>query len=329
VSTAFAVTGLSYRYRRAQRPALDGIDVACEGGHIVGLLGPNGCGKTTLIKLLAGTLQPGGGSVRLFPSEPDLSPDDRRRKIAVCFDRVPLLAALSGRENAVRLTVLRGLDSDDASRRVDGWLTTFGLAETAGDPAASYSLGMRRKLALTESFAARPDLLLLDEPLIGLDAEGKRALLESLRAERGRGSAAVVAVHDPGFAAAACDTVVLMDAGRVLVSGAPGALIESLALETTFDVSLAAAGSDVPGVAPPDVGLPNLALPDGAHLLSADADRLRVASARGAVALPEIALAVVAAGGLIREIRVREPDLDDVFVSLTGRSLGASDSGVA
>lgn len=327
MSAAFAVTGLSYRYRRAERLALDGVDMAGQGGRVLGLLGPNGCGKTTLIRLLAGTLRPSQGSVLLFPDGPALLPDEQRRRVAVCFDRVPLLEPLSGRENAVRLTTLRGVGREEAARRVDRWLSEFGLAERAGDAAGTYSLGMRRKLALTESFAARPDLLLLDEPLGGLDAEGKSSLLASLRAERERGAAAVIAVHDPDFAAAACDTAVLMDAGRVLTSGAPAALIESLALETAFDVSLAAPVS--PGDPSGGDGLTGLPLPDGVRLLAATADGVRVASARGVVALPETAAAIVAAGGMIRAIHVREPDLDDVFVSLTGRTLSPSRSVVA
>jgi ABC-type multidrug transport system ATPase subunit len=219
---------------------------------------------------------------------------------------------------------LRGVGREEAARRVDRWLSVFGLAERAGDAAGTYSLGMRRKLALTESFAAHADLLLFDEPLGGLDAEGRSALLASLQAERARGAAAVVAVHDPDFAAAACDTVILMDAGRVLTSGAPGALIESLALETTFDVTLVPAGGPEDAGAPE--GLTGDALPDGVRLLGPTPDGLRLASVRGAVALPEAAAAVVAAGGLIRAIRVREPDLDDVFVSLTGRPLNPSQS---
>ena len=312
VSGAFTITGLSYRYRRAERPALDGIDIACESGHIVGLLGPNGCGKTTLIKLLAGTLHPGRGSVRLFPSDPGLSPDDRRRKITACFDRVPFLESLSGRENAVRLTTLRGVDRGESARRVDQWLSIFGLADRMDDAVATYSLGMRRKLGLTEVFAAHPDLVLLDEPLGGLDAEGRSTLLATLRAERERGAAAVIAAHDPDFAAAACDTIVLMDAGRVLASGEPTALIEALGLETTFEVSLAS----------PSEG--RLALPEGVRSLATTHDALRLASARGAVALPETAAAIVTAGGEIRAIHVREPNLDDVFVSLTGRTMKAT-----
>lgn len=319
MSVAFVVTGLSYRYHRAQRLALDGVEIAAESGCVLGLLGPNGCGKTTLIRLLAGTLRPSRGSVLLFPDEAPQSSDDRRRRVAVCFDRVPLLGPLPGREHAVWLTTLRGVGRDEAAGRVDRWLSTFGLSERANDAAETYSLGMRRKLALTESFAASPDLLLLDEPLGGLDAEGKGALLASLRAERDRGAAAVIAVHDPELAAAACDTVVLMDAGRVLTSGEPTALIEALGLETTFDVTLASPSAE--GVA--RVGL---ALPEGVRSLGAAEDGLRLASPRGAVALPETAAAIVAAGGEIRAIHVREPNLDDVFVSLTGRTMRATPS---
>ncbi len=337
MNAAFVVTDLSYRYRRAERLALDGIEIAAERGRVLGLLGPNGCGKTTLIRILASTLRTGRGSARLFPDDAASSPDKGRRRVAACFDRVPLLEALSGRENAIRLTGLRGVGHEEAARRVDHWLSVFGLATRAADAAGTYSLGMRRKLALTEAFAARADLLLLDEPLGGLDAEGKAALLASLRDERERGAAAVVAVHDPDFAAAACDTVVLMDGGRVLTHGAPAALIESLALETTFEVTLATPADSVraapghPGAEGPGQPsvLAGVGLPDGVRILGATPEGVRLASTRGAEALPETAAAIVEAGGLIRAIHVREPDLDDVFASLTGRTMSATRSAPA
>ena len=321
---AFRVHDLSYRYGRADRLALDGVDLSADGGRVVGFLGPNGCGKTTLIRILATSLRPTQGTVRLFPDEAEQSIDRRRRRVATCFDRVSFMEALSGRENALRLTGLRGVGPTESAHRVDRWLAAFGLTDRAGDSAATYSLGMRRKLALTEVLAAEADLLLLDEPLGGLDAEGRAALLASLRAERERGASTVVAVHDPEFAAAACDTVVLIDEGRVLTSGSPAALIEALSLETTFDVTLVAVPA---GLAVPDGG--RLALPDGVRLLGTTPEGIRVASERGAVALPDTAGAIVAAGGEIRAIRVREPDLDDVFVSLTGRALDTSRSAAA
>jgi ABC-type multidrug transport system ATPase subunit len=311
VSIAFRVADVSFRYRGADRPSLRRISLSAGRGTIVGLLGPNGCGKTTLIRLLASVLRPTAGRVHLFPEDPEVRRDSALRRIATCFDRVPLYDALPGREGAVRLTALRGIGRAEAKARVERWLTCFDLAGRAGDAVRTYSLGMRRKLALVEAFAAGADLLLLDEPLAGLDAAGRQALLSGLRDSASeRETAAVVAVHDPEFAASACDEVALLDGGSTVARGAPNALIRSLDLETTFEVGLRT------GVEPD-----RLVLPTGVGQLATSPGRMRLSSRRGAVELPRIAAAIGAAGGVIRSIRVREPNLDDVFVSLTGRSL--------
>lgn len=311
MTLAFRITDVTFRFRGANRLAVASINLEVERGTIIGLLGPNGSGKTTLIRLLASVLRPTNGHLQLFPEEPGLSPDALRRRVAVCFDRIPLLDALPGREGAIRLTGLRGVGRAEAGARVDRWLRTFELVERATDEAGTYSLGMSRKLALVEVFAAQADLLLLDEPLGGLDAAGRNALLTSLRGEATkRGATALVAVHDPTFAAAVCDQVVLMEAGRVLASGAPDALIRSLHLQTMFDVSLGA-----------PVQLDKLGLPARVTRLGVSRDRLRFANDRGATQLPAIAEAIGNAGGVIRSIRVREPNLDDVYLSLTGHSL--------
>lgn len=312
MSTVFRVAGLSYTYPSAERPALDRIDLMVGNGSVFGLLGPNGCGKTTLLRVLAGTLRPERGDVRLFPDAPSRSADGDRRREAVCFDRTPFVEALSGRENAIRLTSMRGAERDDATARVEHWLSVFGMSERADEPVATYSLGMRRKLGLTEAFAARPELMLLDEPLGGLDADGRAALFDSLRAERELGATVVVAIHDPEFAAAVCDAVVFMDAGRILTEGEPQLLIDSLDLETTFDVEVAGPPAADPGT---------IALPDGVRSLGATEEGVRLASVGGAGALPDTVVALVAAGIEIRAMRVREPNLDDVFASLTGRGL--------
>ncbi len=307
---AVAGAGIGFRHRGVDRPALEEVELEARAGEVLGILGPNGSGKTTLIRVLSTTVRPQRGALRYFPQRPSRSLAALRRRIAVAFDRVPLLEALSGAEHAVRITRLRGWEAADASRRAQEWLELFGLGGRIGDRCGTYSFGMRRKLALAEAFAAGGELLLLDEPLVGLDASGRDSLSSALAGSAEAGTAAVVTTHDGSFATHACARVLFLDRGKVIGVGAPSRLIADLALATTFEIEVEAARPFQPIAPPGDV-----------ESLGASASALRFASRLGTEVLPALTAAVVGAGATIRRITVREPDLEDVFVSLTGRSL--------
>lgn len=292
--------------------ALQAVDLEVRRGEVLGLLGPNGSGKTTLVRVLSTASRPDEGRVELFPGAPDLSPRAIRRRTAVVFDRAAALEALPGRENLTRLLALRGRRAEAARASADRWLDAFGLGPARERPVGHYSLGMRRKLALAEAFAAEPCLLLLDEPLIGLDPPGRAALAAELRGRSGAGGAAVLALHDAAFARRACDRVLFLHEGRVAADGTPAGLIGRLGGETVFEVETAS---------PPPTGEP----PDALRLLGRAARMLRVGSPSGSAALSALCAWLVEAGADVRAVRVREPGLDDVYLALTGRPLEGGD----
>lgn len=306
---AFRAASLSYAYPGQPGLALDHLELACPRSSVLGLMGPNGSGKSTLLAVLATSLRPREGRLELLGRRP--APADRvRRRIATVFDASPFAEALSGRENLVRLLGLRGLSADVGRRRADRWLGRFGLEGRADDPVGTYSHGMRRKTDLAAAFAAEPELLLLDEPLGGLDAAARRTLSVALRDLVERGGAAVIAEHAPDFLAAACDEVAFLCDGRIPARGTPAELMASVDAATTVVVG-GEAGS---GGSTPDE------LPPGVRMVGrAGGDELRF-RAPGSGSLPGICSAVLAAGWTIESVRVRRPDLDDAFLARTGRS---------
>jgi ABC-type multidrug transport system ATPase subunit len=292
--TAFA-ENLTFAYGRG--PAvLDGISLDLESGEILGLVGLNGSGKTTLLRLLARLLRPTGGRLGTADSP------------AVVFDRAPFQESLSGTENLVLALALRGVHGDDAKTAADTWLETFDLNADGCRPVAEYSLGMRRRLGLAEAFASERSLCLLDEPTLGLDPAGRRLLGQALATGAQAGRSAIVATNDASFAERTCHRVLLLHAGHVLADGTPASLVASLGAPTIIEVETAG-------------GTPVSDPPDGIAIVAATGDRLTLSGSGSSGRLPEVCRWIDQGAGSIRAIRVREPDLADVFLRLAGQPL--------
>lgn len=297
--------GFSYDSGRA---ALRSVDLRMDAGEIVGMLGPNGSGKTTFLRLAGAGARSMSGQIRWFPDDPGLSEQERRRRIAAVFERIPHRAALSGIDQATALTALRGRGAPEAAEEAAGWLLRFGLAERSVDPVGAYSLGMRRRLGLAEAFASGARVLLLDEPLIGLDPAGRAELAVALEEWAGEGRSALLTSHDARFAAEVCHRVLLLDEGRAVAHGTPAELIADLAGETR--IALAA----------PDVGEAGDP-PDGLREVERTRYRLEVATRRGSAVVAQLALWAADRGLRIGSIEVREPGLEEVFFRHTGKRL--------
>lgn len=311
---AISVHGLSYRYRSG-RSGVETFDLEVRAGEIVVLLGPNGSGKTTALRLLAGDLRPSAGELVHACGR---SRRDRLACTGYVQDSAAQIDELTGRENARVFGRAFGA-GDDATDRL---LARFGLAGDADVAVGEYSFGMRRKLALVQALAHAPPVLLMDEPSIGLDPAATATLHELLRERAQAGAAIVIATNDSRVTVLA-DTVLFIHAGRVIASGSPGELLESVEGGARIEVTL-----DGMPPRPPD-------LPPGITA-SRSSVGLVFAVADGPAALPEICRALVVAGARIRRVDIREPGFDDVFRKLTGveldadlRSTGTADSALA
>ncbi len=300
-----AARGVRFRYPDGTL-ALDGLDLVLERGTL-GLLGPNGSGKSTLIRLAADGVAPPEGSLELSGRRPAGGP-----RSAAALDRPAFLESMTGRENLEVVAHLRGSGTAEARGKASAWLERFSLASEADRPVGSYSMGMRRRLALARAFASDSPVLLLDEPLAGLDPEGRGALGRALREAAAHGRAVLLSTHDAGFAARWCERVAFLLAGRRVAEGTPAELIGRLERETRIDVSVAAddRSRELPG-----------APPSGVRVVGREAGRIRLASHDGSAALPAVCDWLVRAGVPVRSVELREPGLADVFFELTGRTL--------
>ncbi len=215
--------------------AVDHVDFDIERGEIFGFLGSNGCGKTTTMKMLTGLLPASEGTAALFGRPIDASDMASRARVGYMSQSFSLYAELTVRQNLDLHARLFHLPADQARRRIEDLIRRFGLAEHVGQLASAVPLGIRQRLSLAVAIVHQPDLLILDEPTSGVDPIARDAFWELLiDLSRNQGVTIFVSTHFMNEASR-CDRISLMDAGRVLATGAPEALVRQRGAATLED----------------------------------------------------------------------------------------------
>lgn len=218
---AVSVQGLCVTYRRRLRSpavcALDHLDLEAGRGEIVGVLGPNGSGKTSLLQVLSGSLAPTAGSARIL----GLGPADRQLVPRVGYQpEGPLpFPMLSAWELLGYLGDMMRLPTAETRQRTETWLERFGLQSAAHRPIGTYSTGMARRLAVAAALLSDPEVLLLDEPTSGIDPDGSLTVLEVLQERARSGGTVVMTSHHLQEVERTCRRVYLLEAGRCRAHG--------------------------------------------------------------------------------------------------------------
>jgi ABC-2 type transport system ATP-binding protein len=213
--------------------ALSEVSFSVAAGEIVCVMGPNGAGKSTLVRILGGLLMPSSGSARVGGLDvAGAGPSFRRSVAFVVGDERSFHYRVSGRANLHYFAALHGLSAREARRRADALLDRVGLAAAADRRYREYSRGMRQRLALARGLLADPEVLLLDEPTLGLDPRGARDLREFLRDDviRKPGRTAIVCSNDPSEARALGDRILFLEAGKLHAEAPPERIEAELGL---------------------------------------------------------------------------------------------------
>ncbi|AYV32867.1 putative ABC transporter ATP-binding protein YxlF (plasmid) [Streptomyces sp. ADI95-16] len=218
----------TFRYGRRTRPVLNGLDLEFAPGHTV-LLGPNGAGKSTLLSLGAGALRPGSGRVGVGPLSASTRRDTRiyRRKVAWLPQRPGFLPGLTAREHVAYIGWLKGMRERDAWAAAPAAIDRIGLADKLNDRIKTLSGGQQQRVAIAGALVHEAELLLLDEPTVGLDPHQRRRFLDLLVSLRGT-MHVIVSTHDIGDLDQAFDQVVVFESGRARFQG-PVSLFDSYA----------------------------------------------------------------------------------------------------
>lgn len=212
-----ALRAVSKRF--GERTALDSLTLEVRPGEVLGLVGPNGAGKTTALRLLCGLIGPDSGRVELAGHDLAQEPLEARKKVGYVPDGAPLYAQLTPNEHLKIVGGLHGLDPDSVRAEADRLLQALGLAERANDPVGGYSRGMRQKAAIACALLPRPPLLVMDEPLTGLDAPTTQVVKALLRGWADRGGAVLYTSHLLEVVERVCDRVAVLAAGRLVGLG--------------------------------------------------------------------------------------------------------------
>ncbi|GAA4941671.1 ABC-2 type transport system ATP-binding protein [Actinomycetospora succinea] len=302
---AISVADLHHAY--GTRPVLRGVDLDVAPGTVFALLGPNGAGKTTVVKILSTLVRADAGRLRVAGHDLATEPDAVRAAIGVTGQFSAVDGLLTGTENLQLMADLHHLPRARGRARTRELLEQFDLADAAGRPAGSYSGGMRRRLDLAMTLVGTPELIFLDEPTTGLDPRSRRDLWTTVRALVQTGVTVFLTTQYLEEADQLADDVGVLDGGRLVARGSPAhlkTLVPGGHVRARFaghDDLAAAAGAVPAGVPDPDaltLQVPATGVPDLRALL----DRLD------------------AAGAAPDELTVHTPDLDDVFLALTGHA---------
>jgi len=305
-----ACDGLRKSY--GARVAVDGVGFTIARGETYGLIGPNGAGKTTTISMVCGLLDRDAGTVTVAGRPMAPGATDAKAAIGLVPQEVALYDDLSGQENLEFFGRLQGLGGAVLRERVAEALDLVGLADRARDHVGDYSGGMKRRANIAGGLLHHPQLLVLDEPTVGVDPQSRNAILESIEALGGEGLSVLYTTHYMEEAQRLCDRVGIIDEGRLVAEGTHRELVAQLGASDRVDVSGSgdlAAFADACAALPGVLGVDRR---DGGVVV-------RVAD--GAAALAPIVTTAEHAGAAIAGIELTEPDLEDVFLALTGKAL--------
>ena len=265
--------------------AVNDLSLSIQPGEVFGFLGPNGAGKTTTISMAVGLLAPDSGTVELAGLGPPSIPANRRN-IGVAPQSIALYDQLSARENLEFFATIYGISGAHRAARVQSTLELVALADRAGDLVGGFSGGMKRRLNLAAAMLHEPKLLMLDEPTAGVDPQSRNNILDLVRHLKSSGTTVIYTTHYMEEAQRLCDRVAIIDRGSLLALGTVDDLVKTHGGESLV------------------------------RTFTKDGTESRIPTTE-----PVREIQTLLNQGNVHEIRIERPDLESVFLSLTGRSL--------
>jgi ABC-2 type transport system ATP-binding protein len=288
-----------------ERTAVRSVDLDVTKGEILGLLGPNGAGKTTTISMACGVVTPSRGTVTIGGIALAKQPRAAKMKLGLVPQDLALFAELSALQNLAWFGSLYNLSGARLAERVDWALGVVGLRDRARDVVRTYSGGMQRRLNIAAGLLHKPELLILDEPTVGVDPQSRNHIFDTVRGLRAEGMTVIYTTHYMEEVEALCDRVAIMDHGDVVALGSLDALIaqhagKGILLEIAGDADAAARAAEAHGK------------------VTRTGNALRVEPSAG---LGAVISAIEASGATIARIESRQANLETAFLALTGRGL--------
>ena len=292
--------------------AVADVDFCAEPGAIFGLLGPNGAGKTTTIGCISGLLKPSDGIISVMGHDVVREGRASREKLGIVPQELALYEDLTARENLSYWGSAYGLGGTRLKDRVSAVLDLAGLSDRSKEPVKKFSGGMKRRLNFACGIVHEPEVLLLDEPTVGVDPQSRVRLIDLVQELKKNGTCILYTTHYMEEAEDICDRLAIIDHGKIIAMGTLDELRsilgerDLLRLTGTFD---------------PDAVRKSLSFMESLELINADSGQITLALLQASRHIPAILNALTESGAEIRETTFTQPSLESLFIKLTGKEL--------
>ncbi len=304
------VNGLKKAF--GSRKAVDGASFTVRRGEVFGLLGPNGAGKSTTISLICGVLKANSGEVVVDGFHVDIDGANAKRLIGIVPQEPALYPTLSAKANLRFWGTVNGVPADELEDAVNHVLQVVGLADRADEKVAKYSGGMKRRLNIAAGLIHSPKLLIMDEPTVGIDPQSRNHILETVKTLKDKDITVIYTSHYVEEVEYLCDRVAIMDDGKIITEGTIPELLEqgNQFQELTIRVDAIPDGIEKVIQALPHV-----------EEFSVQNEQLKILTSNAEKVLPSAFAEIIALGATVSEIKIEKPNLESLFLTLTGKAL--------
>ncbi|MCL4271937.1 MAG: ABC transporter ATP-binding protein [Anaerolineales bacterium] len=292
--------------------AVQDANFTAVSGEVLSLLGPNGAGKSTTISMLSGLLNPTAGDASIMGHSVMKEPAAAKKSLGVVPQDIALYPDLSARENLVFWGKMYGLRGADLKQRVDEVIEIIGLADRQKDQVGKFSGGMKRRVNIGAALLHKPEVVIMDEPTVGIDPQSRRHILDNVKELNQQGMTVLYTTHYMEEAAELSHHIAIMDKGKVIAYGTHDELIKMVGEQTRIDLTLNAEAAKILSAWQKVDGVSKIDSLDGKVTALVD-DSNRV--------LPHLFETASRENVRITSVDIQEPNLETVFLHLTGRAL--------
>lgn len=292
--------------------AVQGVKFSVEKGEIMSLLGPNGAGKSTTISMLSGLLAPTSGDATIMGHSIRSEAQAAKASLGVVPQDIALYPDLSARENLDFWGKMYGLRGAALKARVDEVLAVIGLSDRQKDQVGKFSGGMKRRVNIGAALLHKPEVVIMDEPTVGIDPQSRRHILDNVKELNRQGMTVLYTTHYMEEAAELSNQIAIMDNGKIIACGTHSELIKLVGGQTRIDLTLNAEGEKVLAAWRTVAGVEKIDSTDGVVTVLVNDSNL---------VLPRLFDGAAKAGVRITSVDIQEPNLETVFLHLTGRAL--------